>query len=117
MNDKALLSIALLLIAAIPAEAMASPAYLECEFVSNGQAFPVSVTADEAAGTVALFMPTTGNRQQLVGTFTADRVMFATRSMSYVIDRVNLTITRNVHIIQSTEVGKCKVQTPPKRAF
>lgn len=103
---------------ALPVPANAAPAYLNCEFPGGDSTpFVVSVTADEQAGTVALFMPSTGNREQLVGTFTPDRLLFGNRMMSYAINRINLSIVRTVPMIRSTEGGQCKVQPTPKRAF
>lgn len=109
---------ALCSLALFSSAASAAPAYLLCEFGTGGQAFPVEVTADEAAGTVALYMPTTGNREQLTGTFSAEKVLFSNRQVSYALSRVEpLVIVRVVPLIKSTERGRCQVKTPPKRAF
>lgn len=99
------------------APASAAPVYLTCDFPNDGGSFIVNVTADEQAGTVSLFMPSTNNRQQLTGTFTADRLIFSDRYMRYTINRVDLSIVRETPMIRSVESGQCKVQQPPKRAF
>ena len=100
------------------AAAYAAPAYLLCQFGEGDQAFPVEITADEAAGTVSLYMPTTGNREQLTGTFSAEKVIFADRQMTYALSRVEpLVIVRVVPLIHSSERGRCEVKTTPKRAF
>lgn len=102
---------------ALPTAALAQPTYLSCEFPGRGSPFIVNVTADEQAGTVSLYMPSTDNRQQMTGTFTSDRVLFADRVMTYALSRVDLTLIRTVTMIKAEETGTCKIMLPPKRAF
>lgn len=98
--------------------AWAEPAYLDCQFISkDGSPFPVQITADESAGTVSLFMPTTGNTQKMTAAFTSDKVIFHDDLMVYALNRVSLVIARVIRILNETEDGTCKLKEVPKRAF
>jgi hypothetical protein len=111
-------SLFLLSAAALPAQAIAAPAYMTCTFVSDGGArSEVKITADEAAGTVDVFVPSTGFNQRLPGTFTADRLLFKDKMLDYAISRVDLTAVRTIRMIDSTDKGKCSIDPAPKRAF
>jgi hypothetical protein len=96
----------------------AAPVFIECNIPNQGEPFPVEVTVDEQAGTVSLFMPTTGNRQKLSAIFSADRVTFGDRYAQYALSRSEpLYIVRIVPLIKSSEHGLCKMMNLPKRAF
>lgn len=93
--------------------AMATPVYLSCDIDS----FIVKVTADEADGSVSLYMPSTDNREKLRGTFTADKVLFSNNTMKYELSRVDLKIKRVTPLMNWVALGTCVVEQTPKRAF
>lgn len=110
----ALASIAVSL--AVPAAA--APTYMTCIFTnSEGTTSEVKITADEGAGTVSVLVPKTGYTGRMAGTFTPDRVVFKDDMLDYGISRVDLTATRTIRMINSTDKGKCSVDPAPKRAF
>ncbi|QCI93257.1 hypothetical protein [Novosphingobium sp. EMRT-2] len=115
MNFTKVLLISSLLL--LPCPALAASTYLSCEFQSNGGVWPVNITADEQSGKVTLFMPSSGHTETVPAAFGADKVVFRTGMMAYELSRTDLSITRVVSVINSTEQGRCKVQQPPKRAF
>lgn len=100
-----------------PAQAWASPVYLNCEMPGQDKPFYFNLTVDEQAGTADLFFPHSGHRDRLAATFTADEVRFGDRMMQYTVNRVDLSVVRVTPIIKSVDRGNCKVQTAPKRAF
>lgn len=102
-------------LAAVPA--MATPTYLKCTFPGSQGPWPVEITADEAMLVVTLFMPNSGNSQRLAAAFGVDQVRFASREMSYVLSRTDLSIVRTTPILNEVVRGDCQVATPPKRAF
>ncbi|MCC7393814.1 MAG: hypothetical protein IT553_03060 [Sphingomonadaceae bacterium] len=97
--------------------AFAEPVYMQCSFLIEGRDYPIEVTADEAAGSVSVFVPSTGHTERLPGTFTPDRLVFSNRMLSYVISRVDLSIERTITSISSTQRGQCQLQQPPRRQF
>lgn len=103
------------MIAAIAAQG--GPTYLTCAFVTEGRRTEIQVTADEAAGTVSVFVPVTGNTQRMQGTFTPDRVLFQNNQLSYSLSRVDLRLERTIRMISSTDVGQCTITQPPRRQF
>lgn len=103
---------------AAAAPAWAAPVYMTCEFTNTeGAKSEVRFTADEEAGTVTLFVPKTGHTERMVGAFTPEQVVFKGGMLDYTISRVDLSATRTIRMISSTEQGKCKVDQAPKRAF
>lgn len=112
--------IAALTFAILPAAANAAPAYLSCTFGSQtGQSArpPIKFTADEAEGKVSIFVTSTGHSQTLRGTFTPELVIFEDDLLKYRLSRVDLSIQRTIKLIKSTDQGKCKIESAPKRAF
>lgn len=104
---------------ALPASASTTaPAYMTCVFTnSEGAKSEVKITVDEAAGAVSILVPSTGYSTRLAGAFSADRVVFRNSSLDYSISRVDLSATRTIRQINSTDKGKCIIEPPPKRAF
>lgn len=102
----------------VTAPAIAAPTYMSCVFVSSeGAKSEVKITADESAGTVDVLVPSTGFTARMAGTFTSDRVLFKDKMLDYSISRVDLTVSRTIRMINSTDKGKCSIEAPPKRAF
>lgn len=108
------IAIALVACVALAAPSIAATApskvvYLECNF---GDPINWRITLDEAAKTAAY------EQQEFSAvrpaSFMADKVTFTIEGTGtpMSISRVDLTITRG-----GTDKGKCKVITPPKRAF
>ncbi len=97
---------------AMPANA-AAITYLECTMSKGGGEDAIwKIALDETARTVSF--EHIGGSWTERGIFTADKVSWNGGSM--VISRVDLTFTR-MSVLGDTDVGKCKVVNPPKRAF
>lgn len=109
--------IAVGLAAGMSVSASAAPVYLKCYFDVDGTIASIDVTADEDDGTVAVHIPTSGFSERLNATFTASQVIFRNNLISYVINRVDLTINRTVRMLNSIDRGQCEVQEAPRRAF
>lgn len=104
------------MLAASPA--MGAPAYMTCIFTNaEGTKSEVKFTADEEAGTVTLFVPKTGHTERMTGAFTPEQVVFKGGMLDYSISRLDLTATRTIRMIRSTEQGRCKLDAAPQRAF
>lgn len=109
---------ALLGVMAAASPALAAPVYMTCTFTNNeGTKSEAKFTADEEAGTVTLFVPNTGHTERMAGAFTPERVVFKGGMLDYSISRLDLTATRTIRMIRSTEQGVCKLDPAPKRAF
>lgn len=99
------------------APAMAAPTYLSCDLGRDGKSFIVKVTADEAEGAVAIYIPSTEYREKVRGAFTADKVLFETDAIAYDLSRVDLKIKQVTKGFGWVANGTCVVEQPPKRAF
>ena len=97
--------------------ALAKPVYLSCVTVENGQTEQFELTADEEAGTVSLFEPSSGGSRLMRAAFTRNQVSFSDGVIfDYWINRTDLSIVVQ-RINGSIAKGKCQLQPPPKRAF
>ena len=94
--------------------AVAAPAYLNCEF--EGQAKPIKVTVDEAAGTAAVFIPASSNSFNMAATFTVDKILFHYDALYYELDRIALGLVRTERRLGFVDKGKCAVEKPTQRA-
>jgi hypothetical protein len=96
---------------AMPANA-AAITYLECTMSKGGGEDAVwKIALDETAKTVSFEHFAASGIERAI--FTADKVTWSDGRM--VISRVDLTFSRTS--LGHTDVGKCKVVNPPKRAF
>lgn len=102
------------LVLAAPAQALAKPIYLVCQFPGNPD---INITLDEGAGSASLFVPSTDHSEQFQATFTTDRVLFKDRMIGYSINRIDLSVDRTIFMINSTNSGKCRIMETPARAF
>lgn len=100
-----------------PAAAYAEPAHLDCEVITGGQAFTFQLTTDEETSTVMMHGREDGSIQKMEGVFTADKVIFSNRFMTYTLSRVDLTIVRDIPSVNTVNSGTCKVIRTPERAF
>ena len=106
------------LICVLASPAWAAPVYLTCTFEDgNGAAFPVELTIDEANESVSVYMPTTGNGERFRAIFRPDEVLFSDQRIRYSLSRVDLTLTRDVPMIEARDVAPCSIEDPPERAF
>lgn len=97
---------------AVPANA-AGIAYLRCTMPKGGGEDAVwKLALDETAKTVSFEHFAASGIERAI--FTAEKVTWNDGRM--VISRVDLTFART-SIVGGTDVGKCKVVSPPKRAF
>ncbi|MFT4095752.1 MAG: hypothetical protein QM651_01425 [Rhodoblastus sp.] len=116
--NKHLLKIAALTIPMLwSCSAVAEPVYLDCTFMIDGNPSVIKFTLDEQTGMVARYVVASGYSGTLRGTFTPDKVIFGDNDARFEIDRTSLTISRTIVLINSTNKGKCVVQTPPRRVF
>lgn len=98
--------------------ASAAPAYISCPFKDGwGNPFEVQITADEANGTVTLYMPSTGNIQTRRAVFGPREVVIADRDITYRIDRTTLVIERSIARFDQIDRVECKLEKVPQRAF
>jgi len=95
----------------------AKPNYLTCTFMIDGTPSVINFTADEASGTVSVFVPSSGHSRTVDAMFTPDQVMVDESQVRWEISRVDLTIARTIKMIDSTDRGQCEIQTAPERAF
>ena len=96
--------------------AIAAPTYLECNFPEKPE-HPINVTADEAAGTATVYVPSTGHTERFQATFLPEKLIFLGKLLDYEISRTDLSIRRTIRMINSSDIGTCKVTTAPDRAF
>jgi len=97
---------------AVPANA-AAITYLECTMSKGGGEDAIwKIALDETAKTVSFEHFAASGIERAI--FTADKVTWNDGRM--VISRVDLTFAR-MSVLGNTDVGKCKVVNPPKRAF
>jgi len=94
---------------------MAEPVYLRCSFPGNGAV--VMITPDEANAAVTVALPATGYSAKMPAAFTASEVRFQDTRVAYVLSRTDLSVTRTIKMISSTDNGKCEIEKAPKRAF
>ncbi|WP_141134026.1 hypothetical protein [Sphingopyxis indica] len=97
-----------------------APTYLLCGF-PNGPA-ALDVTADEANGQVTTLVQSTGFMERRPAIFSPTEVKWSSPgalNLSYTLSRVDLSLRRVKHIgdREFPDVGKCKMQDAPKRAF
>lgn len=97
--------------------AQAAPVYLSCIFPGSEGDGIIDFTADEAAGTVSIFIKSSGRSRTVNGAFTPDQVRVEERDVRWVINRQDLSVTRIIHFIDSTTRGNCQIQVAPQRAF
>ncbi|MES2987639.1 MAG: hypothetical protein V4808_07020 [Pseudomonadota bacterium] len=103
-----------LLISMVLASAgLGEPIYLRCPF----ERAEVLITADEANSTVTVALPSTGHSEKLSAAFTASEVRFQNSNLTYVLSRVDLSITRTIKMIKATDRAQCAIEKAPKRAF
>lgn len=96
----------------MPANA-AAITYLECTMSKGGGEDAIwKIALDETAKTVSFEHFAASGIERAI--FTADKVTWSGGRM--VISRVDLTFART-SVLGNTDVGKCKVVNPPKRAF
>lgn len=105
----------LLGILAIAQPIMGEPVYLRCHFPQNNT--DVMITADEANSAVSVALPSTGYSEKLPAAFTASEVRFKNTRVAYVLSRTDLSVTRTISLINSSDSGKCEIEKAPKRAF
>lgn len=107
-----LLLVAVASLAAAPASA-APITYLECTMAGGPDGKMVwKIALDEGAKMISFeHFAASGNERAI---FSADKVTWDGARM--VISRVDLTFART-SVLGNTDVGKCKVVNPPKRAF
>lgn len=103
----------LALAAAVPAPAhAANVTYLECMMSTGGSEQALwKIALDEGGKTVSFEHPLARGARPAI--FTADKVSWNDGRLS--ISRLVLTFTRNS--LGATDIGKCKVVAPPRRAF
>lgn len=89
--------------------------YLSCSFPSNGTV--LELTADEPNQAVSVVLASSGYAEKMPAAFTPTEVRFENRVMGYVLSRTDLSVRRTTKMISDTDVGSCKIQQPPKRAF
>lgn len=99
------------------APAAATPTYLVCTFPGPQGNIDLNVTVDEENSTVTTYLAKTGHTEKMTGVFTPTQVLFHDDMLTYVLSRTDLSISRTIVMIKSTDTGTCKVITPPKRAF
>jgi hypothetical protein len=97
----------------------AQPVYLTCKLQREDGVARWDFVLNEATNKVTMSFPRDGTSESGNGIFTADEVSFTLNRGEvieevYTINRVNLTFTRSMPAIKSTEKGKCIVGTPPK---
>lgn len=101
-----------------PDTALAKQTYLSCVYGdpnSNGE--QLEIVADDGAGKVAIYVPTTQVNVSYRATFSPKAVEFHDRiGSTYEIDRSNLSFAVTKMGI-GRQTGRCKLTTPPKRAF
>lgn len=96
------------------AASAAPPVYLECDIVQQGKSVPWKLTLNEQKGSVDYVQPNGTYRRPAV--FTANDVRF----IGFVLDRSDLTITRNgTDILGKPKMdrGQCRLVEPKQRAF
>lgn len=87
--------------------------YLECTMSQGGGEDAVwKLALDETAKIVSFEHFAASGSQRAI--FAADKVTWNDGRM--VISRVNLTFSRT-SVLGDTDIGKCKIVSPPKRAF
>lgn len=97
-----------------------APAYLLCSFEKGPAA--LDVTADEANGQVTTLVQSTGHMERRAAIFSPTEVKWSSAGslgLSYSLSRVDLSL-RRVYLIGAKEyadLGACKIQEVPKRAF
>ena len=98
--------------------AIAEPIYLACNLVIEGNQSPINFTVDEGAGTVSITIVTSGSTRTVRGTFAPDKVVVDEGDVRWEINRINLGFSRVlVALGNSTDSGRCEIQSAPKRAF
>jgi hypothetical protein len=91
-----------------------NPVYLKCDFGSQAL---VNLSADEGASSVSISVPSTGYTARFRAIFSATEVAFEDSQLAYRLSRTDLSITREIKLINDVETGKCAIEAPPKRAF
>lgn len=110
----------MILVAISLAAAVQAPTYLLCSFAMGPAA--LDVTADEANSQVTTLVQSTGHMEQRPAIFSAIEVKWASPGglgTSYSLSRVDLSLRRTMRIgaREMIDVGTCKLQDAPKRAF
>lgn len=108
-------TVAVMLAAGFPLITLAEPVYLNC-MLNNGNPGEESlwkIALDEAAGTVSYSIPSQDLNAKYPAIFTQDKVTF----LSIEISRIDLTITRNMKLINQIDKGKCEIAQIPGRKF
>lgn len=121
------ISVAWLISAAgvIAAPVAAAPTYLVSSIPNGARALAINIMADEADQIATINIPETGLSDRRPAIFTPGTETFTTPLppagvMSYEVNRTDLSIKRVLSVganVISTDVGACKVQAIPKRAF
>lgn len=95
----------------------AAPVYLSCTFMIDGAPSIIDFTADEAVGTVSIFITASGHSRTVSGVFTPNQVRVEERDVRWIINREDLSIIRDLKIFSSVDKGQCQIKEPSKRIF
>lgn len=102
------------------ATAHAASVYLVCSFPEKA-GHDIHVTADEANQSASVYLPSTGRSMQFRAAFTPNSVAFEDRLLQYLLSRTDLTIRRTIKMLKghdsAVEIGQCRIEAAPRRAF
>lgn len=105
------------LCAMVPSAVVANTIYLSCTFMVDGKPNIIDFTADEAAGKVSILTRESGFSRTEDAAFTPDKVLVNESRVRWEINRVDLTVTSTLTMIDSANRGQCEIVEAPKRAF
>lgn len=100
--------------------AAAAPVYLICSFTEDA-AGDLQVTVDEVNASASVYLASNGYSQQFKAAFGPDTVAFESSQHEYALSRTGLTLRRTIKMLRgypsAVDIGQCRLQAVPKRAF